>query len=226
MSVLVLRIASGSGFVEHEVEIEDGRTLLDALEALRASGSGAGTTLRYRHSCHHGSCGTCGVLVDGVERLMCLTPLAALGPGPARIEPLRKMKLLAGLAVDPSPFFAELPEGAGYLRASEVAHRAAPPDGLSRQRMEDCIECGVCVSACPVTAPFSGPAALAAADRDRKERPEREPQALAFAALPRGVDTCERRFACSRSCPQAVDPGRRIADLRRSLASRDPRPRE
>lgn len=214
MSVVRLRVARGAGFADYAVEAAEGRTLLDALEIIRGSGEAA---LRYRHSCHHGSCGTCGALVDGVERLMCLTQLSELGPGPVTVESLRKMAAVGDVAVDPSPVFAEMPEGTLYLRSSEVAHRAESPDGSPRMRMENCIECGLCVSACPVTAPFSGPAALAAADRDREERPAREADALAFAAGRRGVAACERRFACSRACPQAVHPGRRIESLRRSL---------
>jgi succinate dehydrogenase / fumarate reductase iron-sulfur subunit len=214
MSVVRLRVARGAGFADYAVEAAEGRTLLDALEIIRGSGEAA---LRYRHSCHHGSCGTCGALVDGVERLMCLTKLSELGPGPVTVESLRKMVAVGDVAVDPSPLFTEMPEGSLYLRSSEVAHRAESPDGSPRMRMENCIECGLCVSACPVTAPFSGPAALAAADRDREERPAREADALAFAAGSRGVAACERRFACSRACPQAVHPGRRIESLRRSL---------
>jgi succinate dehydrogenase / fumarate reductase iron-sulfur subunit len=215
MSIVRLRVARGAGFAEYEVEAEEGRTLLDALEIIRGNGE---TALRYRHSCHHGSCGTCGALVDGVERLMCLSRLSELGPGPVIVESLRKMGAVADIAVDPSPLFAEMPEGSNYIRASEVAHRVPSPDDSPRMRMENCIECGLCVSACPVTAPFSGPAALAAADRDREERPAREAEALAFAAGRRGVTACERSFACSRACPQAVYPGRRIENLRRSLA--------
>ena len=220
MSVVRLRIAKGapySAYTEYEVEAEGGRTLLDALESIRGSRDPG---LRYRHSCHHGSCGTCGALVDGHERLMCLTPLSELGPGPVAVEPLRKMGALGDIAVDPSPLFAEMPEGASYLRGSEVAHRVPAPGGAAWTRMESCIECGICVSACPVSAPFAGPAALAAADRDREERPSREGAALAFASDRRGVAACERRFACSRACPQAVSPGRRIEALRRSLARR------
>jgi succinate dehydrogenase/fumarate reductase iron-sulfur protein len=214
MSLLRLRIAREQSWVEYEVEAGEG-TLLDALEGIRESRDGG---LRYRHSCHHGSCGTCGALVDGRERLMCLTRLSELGGGPVTVEPLRKMGAVGDLAVDPSPFFAEMPRDAGYLRASEVAHRA--PEDPPRRRMEDCIECGICVSVCPVTAPFSGPAALAAADRDREERPHREAASLAFADGERGVAACERRFACSRACPQGVAPGRRIESLRRSLSGR------
>ncbi len=207
MSSVILRVARGDGFADYEVEA-GALTILDALELIRG---GRDPSLRYRHSCHHGSCGTCGALVDGSERLMCLTRLSDLSPGPVTIEPLRKMGVVGDLAVDPSPLFAEMPEGSSYLRASESG---------SGQRLEDCIECALCVSACPVTRPFAGPAALAAADRDREERPGREGAALAFASGDRGVAACERSFACSRACPQAVQPGRRIESLRRSMAAR------
>jgi succinate dehydrogenase / fumarate reductase iron-sulfur subunit len=218
MSGIILRIArgSGEGFIERKLEVEDFRSLLDALEFIRGNGESA---LRYRHSCHHGSCGTCGALVDGKERLMCITPLAGLGSGPVSVEPLRKTTRIGDIAVDPGPLFSEIPEDAAYLRRSEVSHSAAhPEDGGSPDwmRLENCVECGLCVSACPVTAPFVGPAALAAADWDRESRPEREADDLAFASGPRGVDACERRFACSRACPMGVYPGRRIENLRRS----------
>jgi succinate dehydrogenase/fumarate reductase iron-sulfur protein len=218
---LRLRIARGPLWLEAEVEVQPGLSLLDALETLRA-GPGGDPSLLYRHSCHHGSCGTCGALVDGAERLMCLTSLESLLPGPVTIEPLRKAQRIGDLAVLPSALFASLPEGSGYLRSSEVAHRAVGPRSGPPERLEDCIECGLCLSACPVPEdrPFAGPAALAAADRDREERPAREPEALAFAARPEGVAACDRRFACSRACPQGVAPGRRIEALRRSLAAR------
>ncbi len=221
MARLRLRIARGPLWLEAEVEAEPGLTLLDALEALRA-GPGGDPGLLYRHSCHHGSCGTCGALVDGAERLLCLTSLQSLLPGPARVEPLRKASPVGDLAVLPEALFSAMPEEAGYLRASEVAHRAGEPGSGPPSRMEACIECGLCLSACPVPEdrPFAGPAALAAADRDREERPSREEAALELAARPDGVAACDRRFACSRACPQGVAPGRRIEALRRSLAAR------
>ncbi len=229
MGLVTLMIASGrdGSFIERDMDPLRYRTLLDALEAIRGSGESG---LRYRHSCHHGSCGTCGALVDGVERLMCLTPMAGLGEGPVRVEALRKMTHIADIAVDPSPLFAEIPAWATYLRPSELVHAAPRPDdghgdgpGGHRNwsRLENCIECGICVSACPVASPFAGPAALAAADWDRETRPEHEAADLAFASGPRGVSACERRFACSRSCPMAVQPGRRIEKLRRSLEEKD-----
>lgn len=216
-------------FADFEVTWDESTTVLDALETIRGASDPG---LRYRHSCHHGSCGTCGAIVNGREVLMCLTKLADLAPGPVTIEPLRSMDRVGDLAVDPSPLFASLPEGAGYLRKSEVGHRGPREDDPASPflRFEACIECGLCVSACPAMAgeqgglpdggsgaAFVGPAALAMADRDREERPARQAASLAFAAGAGGVAACRKAFACSRVCPQGVAPGRRIENLRKGL---------
>ncbi len=217
----ILRVSRPQGPVDYRAEGFPGMTVLDALEAIR---SGHEPDLRYRHSCHHGSCGSCGAIVNGKEALMCLARLEDLGPGPVTVEPLRKMDAVGDLAIDPSPLFASLPPGSGYLRTSGLAHggmREEAPE-LGYERFEACIECGLCVSSCPVDADsgFVGPAALAMADRDREERPQRSEAALGFAALPNGVAACEKAFACSRACPQGVAPGKRIQNLRKGIKER------
>ena len=208
MGIVTLRVARSAGVTAYDVEVAEGMTVLDALEVIRHSSEPG---LRYRHSCHHGSCGTCGALVDGKERLLCITPMPP--DGALTIKPLRRMGLVGDLAVDPSRFFADMPARAGYLRPSRTRREGAV-------QLEACIECGICVSVCPVTAPFVGPAALAAADTDRETHAGRLGAALDFASGPRGVDACESHYACSRACPQGVAPGRRIAALRRSLEER------
>ena len=64
-------------------------------------------------------------------------------------------------------FFARFPDEHPMIRASEVLPDAEPPDGIAGYvRLEDCIECGLCLSACPVAATsydYVGPAALVAA---------------------------------------------------------------
>ena len=255
MIAILLRVADGDGFVELRTEAEPSETLLDILERLRAGGSrgtgdGQGVPA-YRHSCHHGSCGTCGAVVNGLESLMCLVRVYELAaprprtPGgppvePARtpdgavvvtVEPLRKMTVVTGVAVSPGPVTAGIPDGVGYLKRVVDGDRAAlPPDatpvgypalaGAGRVRLEDCIECGLCVSACPVSAPFVGPAALAAVDRERAKRPDRSKAMLAVAAAPDGAAACDRRLACSRVCPRAVYPGKHIQLLRNALDAR------
>jgi len=236
----VLRIRDDEGLLEIPVDAPDEATLLDALELARTRGNPG---LRYRHSCHHGSCGTCGALVNGKPRLLCLTPLAEFASEPLLLEPLSKQEQIGDLAVFPAPLFRSLPEAAEYLRPSEASPEASAPkdeapveDGGARRRaasgalaegrgkrgncsvrFESCIECGICVEACPVGRPFVGPAALALAGRELEKRPEEGQCFLEFAARRDGTPACERRFECSRACPQGVGPGRHIQILRKRI---------
>lgn len=99
-------------------------------------------------------------------------------------------------------------------------HRAAPP-GADFMRLEDCIECGLCLSACPVAATsrqYVGPAALAAAERLLEEpRGVRRDDVLAWASRPEGVWRCHVGFECTRVCPADAIPAERIMALRRAL---------
>ena len=88
-------------------------------------------------------------------------------------------------------------------------------------RLEDCIECGLCLSACPVAATsheYVGPAALAAAERllEEPRGVERE-DVLAWASRPEGVWRCHVGFECTSACPTDAIPAERIMALRREL---------
>lgn len=207
---------------EYLVPIEGHTTVVDLLEWIR---SRLDDTLLYRHSCHHGSCGTCGMLVNGERRLACTTNVAALfaeneEEPTVELRPLQTMKHIGDLAVDPTPLFRDFPRAASYLRPSEVHKDAKTPEEIDRyERFENCIECGLCVSACPVIPlrGFMGPAALAAYNREIDKRPERTNELLPEVDTDEGAWGCDRHLACSAVCPTGVYPAKHIAMLQRKI---------
>jgi succinate dehydrogenase/fumarate reductase iron-sulfur protein len=215
-------VGASSRLERYTVDLSERATLLDALETIR---TGVASDLCFRHSCHHGSCGTCSVLVDGAEVLACLTNLdslyAAEPTAEPVVEPLRVFEVVVDLAIDPGRLFRAEIDGATQLRESESRDGSSHPAGIDRYtRFEDCIECGLCISVCPVMRKgegFMGPAALAALRRETINRKERKDELLARAAELDGVAACERHFDCSRACPRGVYPGKHIQLLRKEI---------
>ena len=220
------------------VEVQPGDTVLDALLRIRRTTE---PSLVVRHSCMHASCGSCGVRINGRESLACDTRVDSLSPEPTApprtgkpakppkpivVEPLAGQHAVADLATDMVDFYARF-EAAGMplVRDAEVAPGTEPPDGIrALGRFENCIECGLCLSACPVARrnhDYIGPAALAAAARIVGEpRSVDLGPVLALAAEPDSVWSCHE---CSAVCPAGVEPAREILTLRRHVAARQTR---
>jgi succinate dehydrogenase / fumarate reductase, iron-sulfur subunit len=215
-----------------EFRVPAGRrtTVLDALLAVRR-GLDPGLTLR--HSCLHGSCGTCGMRVNGREVLACVTGLDGLGD-PVIVEPLAGLPVVGDLVVDMEEVYQRLePAGRPLVRASERSRTdQSGPDSQGPvleglERFEDCLECGLCLSACPVAGDprYLGPAALAAAERVLEEPRGADPRkVLGWVDDAHGAWRCHAAFECSAVCPAGVDPAGAIMRLRRRLlADRLPR---
>ncbi|MBN1519762.1 MAG: succinate dehydrogenase/fumarate reductase iron-sulfur subunit [Spirochaetales bacterium] len=233
------RIRQAGHWYQASGDFPDDASVLDALEALRLRDPRGFPA--YRHSCHHGSCGTCGAIINGTESLMCLTRLSELaaprpdkgGGAPSEpvldgqgrlvvtLEPLTRAVLIAGIAARSAGLLEGVPADAGYHVPSDPAGRAdLPGDAIGRSRFDACIECGLCLSACPAPEPFIGPAALAALHGLAEREPGRSGPILDRAGQPDGVAACRKHFACSRVCPQGVAPGKRIQLLRNQLGRR------
>jgi succinate dehydrogenase / fumarate reductase iron-sulfur subunit len=214
----ILRYQPGSGqepvFQSYQLDIDSGMTVLDALEKIRLT---LDPTLMYRHSCHHSACGTCACMINGSQRLACITNVQQLNSPTVVLEPLKGLPCMGDLVVDMTGFYSRMSPDWSLLRNAEPI-----AEGDTRHaRLENCIECGACVSACPVCnadEAFMGPAALAALNTQRgKVRPSRAEALLELASGPEGERKCDRALACSRVCPTRVYPARHIADLRRAL---------
>ena len=201
----------------YDVAVGPRTTILDSLVAIRRE---LDSTLTFRHSCFHASCGTCGMRVNGREGLACVTPVPTSGE--VTVEPLGNLPVVSDLVVDMNVFYDEFDEcGRPLVRADDLIPGCEAAEGVDLlERFEDCIECGICLSACPVAGSdprYVGPAALAAAWRVVEE-----PRGLDPGPVIRLMDDdqaawrCHLAWECSEACPSGVDPAGAIMRLRRS----------
>ena len=228
-----LHIKRTSGWQEYEVQVPPDAYVLDALEAAGAQDA----SLLFRHSCHHASCGSCGIRVNGREMLPCITPLkkSRIAKRTLWLEPLRNFPIISDLLVDFGPFMKKLDsinlplrrhaEALGKRKGLEHIEERVPED-VSRlptafNRLENCIECGLCVSACPVAGQdpqYAGPAMLAAAGRVVSEpRGQALENVIDQVDDEHGLWRCHGIFECTEVCPAGVDPAREIMSLRAQL---------
>lgn len=222
------------------VQVAETAHVIDAIDAVWATHD---HSLTFRRACHHSSCGSCALRINGVEKLPCITRLVDVWDGhtPLRLDPLRNFPIVSDLVVDVSGLFQRL--AASEMTITREAEPTLPlsvdelsgdwqlqpverPDNLNRFiRFENCIECGICMSACPTMAAddrFFGPAGLAALYRARQKTDDHQvvEHLLALADGEHGVWRCHSAFECLEACPQAVDPVGKIMALRRELIER------
>lgn len=203
------------------LEVDPDEYVLDGIERVWAFHD---RSLTFRHACHHSTCGACGMRVNGVEKLTCITTIRSVtqNGGTLRIEPLRNFPVVSDLVVDMSDLYLRL----DAVRARQVAdvdqanlgYEKDPPDGGDYNRLVDCIECGCCISACPValtTPAYIGPAVLAGAQQEYAQTSDRT--LLDLVDQENGAWRCHSAYECSAVCPSNVDPGWRIMNLRRSV---------
>ncbi len=214
-----------------EVTVPDAANVLDAIEQAWDTQD---HDLMFRHACHHASCGTCAVRINGREKLPCIAPVREyLNDKPITIEPLRNFPLVGDLVVDVAGFFQKQ-EASGLvitrptedtLDGKRVEHTTgldASAPVVPFNRFENCIECGICLSACPTMAAdykFFGPAGLAGIKRELDKTTEAEKRAalLQLADSEQGVWRCHSAWECTEACPQSVYPAEAIMELRREI---------
>jgi succinate dehydrogenase/fumarate reductase iron-sulfur protein len=203
------------------LEVDPDEYVLDAVERVWAFHD---RSLAFRHACHHSTCGACGMRVNGVEKLTCITLIREMvkDGGTLRVEPLRNFPVVSDLVVDMSLMYVRLDEAqfgqVAPVDKANVPYEKDPQDGGDYERLVDCIECGCCISACPIaltTPAYMGPAVLAGIHESTVVEPC--PALLDFADQGDGVWRCHSAFECTAVCPSNVDPGWRIMDLRRKV---------
>jgi fumarate reductase iron-sulfur subunit len=224
--------AEGPGGTHHRTyEVPEGprMTVLDGLLHIQRH---LDRSLAFRYNCRAMMCGSCGVRVNGVERLACSTRLSAVPQAVVTVEPLRNLPVVVDLVVAFEPFFeAWRAVQPGFIPPTERQAAAGPariaPDAPERRAIDahrECISCGICYSACDVVAVspgFLGPAAITRAfcavhdsrDAGREAR-------LDALDRERGCWRCHTHGACAELCPKGLNPVEAIAGMKRMLAQR------
>jgi succinate dehydrogenase / fumarate reductase iron-sulfur subunit len=131
----VLRQKEGQAphFDAFTLEVDPDEYVLDGVERIWAFED---RSLVFRHACHHSTCGACGMRVNGVEKLTCITPIREVtqNGGTLRVEPLRNFPVISDLAVDMGSLYRNM-DLAGALPVNEDGRRRLPaPGGLHRMR--------------------------------------------------------------------------------------------
>ncbi len=231
-------------FQDFALEVDPEEYVLDGIERIWAMHD---RTLTFRHACHHSTCGACGMRVNHKEKLTCITTIRSVASngGTIVVEPLRNFPVDSDLVVDMSVFYRNV-EDSGAPQVSDLKSADLPYEWRKTQypsdnleRLADCIECGLCISACPAAATsetYLGPGGLAAAHHavveageislmklagkasQTLERPAASVQA-AFSLVDNqdGVWRCHSAYECSEVCPSNVDPAWRIMDMRKRV---------
>jgi len=196
----------------YQVQSDDNTSVLDALQQVQQQDPG----LSFRWSCRMAICGSCGVMVNGVPKLGCQTFLRDY-PAGLVITPLSNFAVEKDLIVNMEPFLEHLSAIKPWLiNTAEATHpHVQTPKQLAKyQQFANCINCGLCYSACPqfgLNPEFRGPAALALAHRyNLDSRDQGKVQRMPELNAKNGVWTCTFVGFCSEVCPKKVDPAAAI----------------
>jgi len=195
-----------------EVPFHKEWVVLDALNYIKDHLDGS---LSFRWSCRMGVCGSCGMTVNGVPKLTCDTFLSDYAPGPVRVAPMKNFPVLRDLVVDMSDFLVKLAKSKPWIirkveRPLDEEYFQTPEQLEAYKQFSMCINCMLCYAACPVYGLdplFSGPAALALAQRyNMDSRDEGARDRLDILSQHDGIWGCTFVGECTQVCPKNVDP--------------------
>ena len=224
LAVSIWRGGADGAFETYAVPARESQTVLDVVTHVQRH---VDPTLSYRFACRVGMCGSCAMTVNGRPRWTCRTHVSKVAEGGRlQIAPLSNLPIVKDLAADMRAFFEKWQDAHGVFEPSET--RADPvepilPTDAQRKAADagiECINCGVCYSACDTVRwneDYLGPAALNRAwtlVNDRRDSGQASRlQAVASAG---GCHSCHTHQSCQEFCPQGLDPTGAIANLKRT----------
>ena len=162
-------------FIEYQVPLKGCSTVLDGLFYIHKY---IDSSLAFRFSCRGSVCGSCAMNINDGHRLACETQVEKLGSS-IKIRPISHLPVIKDLVVDMERFWMHYEKIKPYLMSNSLNmlhsktrsnNPPSPPfskggmGGLldkeniispaERKKLDgliECILCGLCFSACPVT---------------------------------------------------------------------------
>ncbi|MDE1768459.1 MAG: succinate dehydrogenase/fumarate reductase iron-sulfur subunit [Candidatus Micrarchaeota archaeon] len=203
-------------------------TVLESLLSIKAYGD---NSLSVRCNCRMGICGSCGMNINGKQKLACETNLleVAEDTGTVEVSPMLGHPLLKDLVNDFDSFFEKHKSlHPGLERRNETEKFTAPKEYKQSAEQLDkylpysyCIMCGLCLDACPVVnsnPKFVGPQSLSQVYRYYMDSRDQGGKGRLFSAdTEDGVWGCEFAGSCSKACPKGVNPSAAIQLLKADL---------
>ncbi len=207
------------------IAAKKGMTVLEGLLQVLESRD---PSLSLRFACREGVCGSCAMFINGSYRLACQTQLEGLKARQVWVSPLPHMAIIKDLVVEMTPFFEKVEKVMPWMETLSVStgkeHLQSPKQRSVINEAVDCILCGACYSACPVTLTnkdYLGPAALTKAFRFVADsRDGATAERLGLVNSEDGVWRCHTIFNCVEACPKNINPVSAIEQLRRRLVFR------
>ena len=211
-------------FETYELQAEPTDRVLVLLEYIKGNLDG---TLSFRRSCAHGICGSCGMRINGRNRLACKTLVKDIGSTKVIIEPMLGLSVIKDLIVDMDPFFDHFRSVMPYFVNDEPPpknERLQTPE--ERERFDDttkCILCGCCTTSCPSFwsgENYVGPAAIVNAHRfifDSRDRAGAERLQILNDHF--GVYRCHTIFNCTDACPRDIKVTKAIGEVKKGIAT-------
>ena len=225
--VQVWRGDQDGAFQTFEVPARANQTVLDVVTEIQRTQD---ETLSYRFACRVGMCGSCAMVVNERPRWTCRTRVDELEGGPLKLEPLRNLPVVKDLTVDMEPFFNKWRDAHGYFEPGEnppADFAVVEPSSPERQAVDEgieCINCGVCYSACDVVSwneDYLGPAALNRAWTLVNDVRDRGQDARLTAVTgDAGCHSCHSHMSCTEFCPKHLSPTFSIAGLKRATSNK------
>ncbi len=160
-------------------------------------------SLTFGSGCRSGICGSCAVVVNGVEKLACKTIIKENDI----VTPLKNLPIIKDLVVDSSC-------QKKLLHIANAQIQEVNTQNIFRENVEkidkesNCILCNSCYSSCPVyevNKDFIGPFALARSFRYIEDKKEQNSKTIIDSIQENGVFSCTLCGNCNIVCPAHID---------------------